>query len=181
MNFRNIITDPVGKTTDYPNAMWCAVEVTSDDLKSKIHRHVFTGNSKWDFGKIVSNTCLKDLSCFLYDNNFDFNLIKQKISYDETFDYNVLEKGIKQIKDNYNNLKLKQSIEDVKYPWCFIAHKVDGPYMITDGTHRQVARYIYHFLDPSEESFSPQIACCAIQSTKTEDDFGRIPDHFCTD
>ena len=181
MIFGNLITAHVGKTIDYPNSPWYAVTVTPEDLKYKIHRHVFGEKSKWDFGKILPNTCLKNLSEFLYENNFDFNQIKQKIQYDDNFDYEVLKNGIIQIQGYYEKLKQYQNIEDANFPWCFIAHKQEGPYMITDGTHRQVASYIYHFLDPGRESFVSQIAYCAIQLIKTENDFGRIPDHFCMD
>jgi len=142
---------------------WWWITVTEIDMKNNIHvywnkqRH----NKPRGWQILSEETCLESYSKMLTEVNFK--------SDDVQLQKNLL--GIKKMARNLVYDKLLQS------PWRFAAYNKDGPYMIIDGVHRQIATFINHFIYNSNKNFLPiEYALCGICLSEINTDF---PDHFC--
>ena len=144
---------------------WWWVKVDEGDLKNNIHIYwnkQTNGKSRgWQI--LSEETCLGKYSMILTDANFHC-------------DDPTLQQNLNKIKNMAENLDYKKLIES---PWRYATYQKNGPYMIIDGVHRQIATFINHFINGSKDNFLPlEYALCGICLSEVNT---IIPENFCSD
>lgn len=168
MKFRKRLScDEISKyrhVSVYSNVVkeWYWVTVDENDLKHKIHIHVYApeNNKPYKFQTFSEKSCLGEYAQLLVENDFKFDKLQS--------DFNQ----IKEIVNNFNYNKLIES------PFVYLAKDTEGPYMIADSMHRQLAAYIHYFI-LKKSNFQPvENAICGVSQIEIGD-LTRIPKHHC--
>lgn len=168
MKFRDRLT--VEQTQQYEHVRkylptvkdWYWVTVDEDDLKNKVHIHVYAqeNGQPYKFQRFSENSCLAEYAKLLESSNFQFSELQH--DFDQ----------ISEIANNLDHEKL------TTIPWVYLARNENGPYMIGDSIHRELAAYIYYFIW-NKSNFKPiDHAICGISQVK-DGDLTRIPQFFC--
>lgn len=168
MQFRERLSDDeISKyehVSKYANVVkeWYWVTVEEEDLKHKIHIHVYAkeNGQPYKFQTFSEKSCLGEYAKLLVNNDFKFD--KLQIDFDK----------IKGIAMQFNYDKCIES------PLVYLSKDTAGPYMIVDSMHRQLAIYIHHFIWKNSDFKSFENAICGISQIETGD-LTRIPKNFC--
>ncbi len=149
---------------------WYWVTADEDDLRQNIHIYINTPEPNGQpvgWQKFSSKTCLGEYAKKIVDANFSSS---QYLDLHHEF-------GI--VRDIAENLDYDRLTE--AGPWRYICNDQNGPFMIVQSVHRQLACYVHYFIWRRREHFEPiSKAVCAI-SKKMVGDFEKVPELFCNE
>ena len=143
---------------------WWWVTVNETDMKNNIHIYWNKQNNNTPRGwqLLSEETCLGKYCDILVRSDFQSNS-------------DSLQKHLLDVQNMAKDLDYDKLMSS---PWRYATYQKEGPYMIIDGVHRQMAIFINHFIFNSQKFLPFDHALCGICSSEVNT---KVPSDFCVE